>query len=260
MMPADDFSLQWAQFGAALTAIGALGVAAFGVVESLGKALAFAIPRKNGRRPFMFGLPYAGLGAVAKMAKPLAPALKLAYGAHYIEIIAQQYRSDRSAGKAPDTIRQGVRLGLPFMTPDEATAVIQTVWEMDPKWSKALADALRATAGQGDHPALIDGVDPAALAGRFATGLDARINAAFALAEAQYETWAKTLSGAMSVVLALTFNWGLGAGLPNHGKFSWAIAVAIGVVAVPLAPVAKDLASSLQGALNAFKSIPSRKI
>ena len=106
-----DFSLQWSQFGAAVAAVGAFGVAAFGLVESAGKAIAF-----NG-----FGLPYAGFGTVKHAIRNLKPALKVAYGDDYMEIISYQYRAGRSTGSAPDTIRQGVRLGLPFMSVEAVT-------------------------------------------------------------------------------------------------------------------------------------------
>ena len=56
---------------------------------------------------------------------PLTPALKLAYGDDWFDIIAQQYRSGRSQGRAPDTIRQGVRLGLPFMPVADAEQVAE---------------------------------------------------------------------------------------------------------------------------------------
>jgi len=264
----DDFSLQWAQFGAGIAAVGALGMAAFGVTEALGKALVVSISARGGI--LNYGLPYAGLAAVKRAIRPLRPALEVAYGANYLEILAQQYRADRSAGKAPDTIRQGVRLGLPFMPVDEAAKLIASVWKMDPALSTQLATALQAPAPGAPPPAVpgapvaapSGAVDPVqALAGRFATALDARIGAAFAVAEEQYEAQAKMWSGLVAVLLALGFNYGLGTApdAVNHGKFSWWLALGIGIIAVPLAPVAKDLSSSLQNALTAFKSIPGGK-
>ena len=96
-----DFSIQWAQFGAGIAAIGSLGLAAFGVVEALGKALAISGTSGKGK-PYHFGLPYSGFGAVRKAMKPLTPALKLAYGDDYFDIIvsfceAAKYASCRAA-------------------------------------------------------------------------------------------------------------------------------------------------------------------
>lgn len=260
-----DFSIQWAQFGAGIAAIGSLGLAAFGVVEALGKAL--AISGTSGRgKPYHFGLPYSGFGAVRKAMKPLTPALKLAYGDDYFDIIAQQYRSGRSTGRAPDTIRQGVRLGLPFLGKTRAADLIAAVWDMDRRHADALAEALQAdgaTSGKTPPAPPPGGIDPTqALAGRFATALDARIGAAFAVGDERYESLAKLWAAVASVFLALLFNWGLVAHGPGHefdGRFPWVIAIGVGIVAVPLAPVAKDLSTSLQNALTAFKAIPGGK-
>jgi hypothetical protein len=241
------YPLSWENVGTGLTAIGAFGTASFGVVESLGKMISFSSGKPSGLHHY--GLPYAGFGKVKKMMAPLAPALKCTYGEDYLEIIAQQYYADRSAGTAPDLIRQGVRLGLPFLNDDDAAAVIGKVWSLGQNSSMALATALKAPPGS---PAAVD-TEAQALAGRFAGALDARINAAFAIADQTYETTAKTAAGAVAVVLALAFNCSLGA-----DKYSWFAAVAVGLVAVPLAPVAKDLSSYLQNAFTAFKSISGK--
>ncbi|HEY4028999.1 MAG TPA: hypothetical protein VGM25_01530 [Caulobacteraceae bacterium] len=240
-----DFNLQWSQFGAAVTAVGAFGVAAFGLVESVGKAFAF-----NG-----FGLPYAGFGAVKKAIRHLGPALKVAYGDDYMEIISHQYRAGRSTGQAPDTIRQGVRLGLPFMSMEAATAVIDSVWDIDapgaPKTNAtALAAALQAVPPVPPPPS--GGVEPQALAGRFATALDARVQAAFEVGEEHYEALAKLIAGMAAVGLAVGFDLGLGVPVPLP------VALIIGIVAVPLAPVAKDVSSAMQNTLTAFKSITGK--
>jgi hypothetical protein len=265
---ATGFSVEWSQLGAGVAAVGSLGTAAFGFVESAGKAFAFTVSIGRDHRQFNWGLPYVGIGAVNRAIKPLRPALRCAYGDNYAEIIAQQYRSNRSAGSAPDTIMQGVRLGLPFLSLADATALISAVWHMDPAQSAALAQGLQAPgaapaapAGGGAAPgaAAPAATAPAvALAARFSTALDARITAAFQLADERYETVAKTLAGVCAVGLALLFNWGLRDPTKAdqvYGVYPPLMALAIGLVAVPLAPVAKDISTSLQNALTAFKSI-----
>ena len=249
--PGARLQIDWQQFGALITAIGALGVASFGVVESLGKALAIGFP---GRSPRL-GLPYAGFHIVARMTRPLQPALECAYGKDFLQIIAQQYRADRSRGRAPDTIREGVKLGLPFLGVERATEVIASVWDMDLRHAESLARALQTDATTSPPPASPTEPDGAQLlAGRFATALDQRVDAAFSLAEEQYEAYAKIWAGVTAIVLALVFN------LSIQPRFSWLTAALIGLVAVPLAPVAKDLSTSLQNALTAFKSIPAKRV
>lgn len=263
MPGADAFSLQWDQFGGGVAAVGALGLAAFGIVESLGKAFAFTYRLPWGTTLHHWGLPYVGLGAVRKMARPFRAALLCAYGDGAAELVAQQYQAGRGAGSAPDTIRQGVRLGLPYLGVEKATALIASVWHMDRAHAATLAVALQAPSvtRPADDPPTTDEAAAVALAGRFAAALDARINAAFQLADQRYETVAKTAAGVAAVLLALLFNWGLAAHGPTgdlSGLFPWPLAFAIGLVAVPLAPVAKDLSRSLQNALTAFKSISGK--
>lgn len=262
---ADGFSVGWSQAAAAVGAVGGLGLAAFGLVESVGKAFAFSRAGRNGRLS-TWGLPYVGFGVVKKMMRPLTPALELAYGDQYFSIIAQQYRAGRASGQAPDTIRQGVKLALPFLGVERAAALIAAVWKMDAAFSRGLANALQAPALTSTRAAPRGGPpraaaasarpsppDPAqVLAGRFAAALDARVSAAFDLADERYEAWAKTLAGVVALVLALVLNYGLGDKLP------WALAVVIGLVAVPLAPVAKDVSTKLNDALTAFQALPGR--
>lgn len=252
----DAFSSEWQQLGAAIAAIGGLGVAAFGITESFGKAIAWS--RFTGNRKHKhFGLPYVGLGAVMEMLGPFDPALQYAYGVEYQEIIAQKYYAGRSTGGAPDTIRQGIRLGLPFLPVAAAAGVIDEVWEIGLQYSTALATALQAEPPDPAAPPLPkSGVDPQSLAGRFSAALDARIEAAFQIAEERYENTAKTLAAILAVAMALLFNWGLGK--ENGGGYPWFIALGIGLIAVPLAPVAKDISTSLQNALTSFKAIAGK--
>jgi len=257
------FSIGWEQFGAAIGAVGSLGVAAFGVTESLGKAFAFTFRKRGDHRLGHWGLPYVGLKAVLTMTRPLHLALRCAYGEDYPEVIAQQYRAARIDGSAPDTIRQGVRLGLPFLDPKDGADLIAAVWHMERGHAEALALALQAEAPE--RPVAAKGkthIDPAqALAGRFATALDARINAAFQLADEQYEAAAKMWAGVAAVILAAGFNWGLvghDATTWWQGLYPWPVAIGAGLVAVPLAPVAKDLSTSLQNALTSFRSISGK--
>src|SRR3954469_12522906 len=115
---------QWENLLAAIGGVGALGVAAYGVVEAFGKAI--VVPAGKTRAPW--GLPYFGFVEVRRLASSLGPALSLAYGDDYLQILAQQYRDGRGKGRAPDTLKQGVRLALPFMNVAEARTLIDKIW------------------------------------------------------------------------------------------------------------------------------------
>jgi hypothetical protein len=256
---ADGGLIDWKSSGAVVASIGALGFAAFGVTESLGKAFAYCHRSRDGHIHY-FGLPFVGLNDVEKMIRPLKPALEVAYGVGFMDMIAKQYRNGAARGSAPDLIRNGVRLGIPFLTVEQATHLIASVWHMDHQHSEALARALQAEGATPPPPpgpfTLPQPIDPAqALAGRFATALDARVAAAFAPAADRYENTVKTISGLVALLLVIGFNW-----TPHEtglfdSRFPWSYAFLVGVLAVPLAPIAKDLATSLQNAAAALKSL-----
>src|SRR5690606_15557241 len=149
-------------------------------------------------------------------------ALGLTYGAAAGDILLQQYRDGRAKGQAPDTLRQGVRLALPLMDEAEAQALIAGAWGLGPQPSAALARALRAE--QAGEIAPADAEAAAVLAGRFALAVDARISAAFSLAEERYQAQARLWAGVSAVVLSLAFNFAAKGGLSGAGGYPWMIA------------------------------------
>ena len=258
-------AIQWENLLAAISGVGALGVAAYGVVEAFGKAVAGG----SGLDGRPWGLPYRGFGQVRRLAEQLGPAMKLAYGDDYLQILAQQYRDGRGKGQAPSTLKQGVRLALPFMSVADARTLIDKVWGLGASHgpggvapAEALARALvdekaARLGGGGDDPQADAAANEAAatLAGRFSLALDTRIDAAFTIAEQRYQSWARIWAGATAVILALAFDLFY---FPQS-QIPWPIALLVGLVAVPLAPVANDLVSSLSSAAKAWQSISRAK-
>jgi len=244
---------------AAIVAVGALGTAAFGFVEAFGKAIAWR----------GWGLPYAGFGRIKALATDYAAALRLTYGESYADILLQQYRDGRAKGQAPDTLRQGVRLALPLMAQDVAASLIGRAWGLGPELSADLAHALRAE--QADDLSAAEAEDGAMLAARFALAVDARIAAAFSLAEERYQAIARGSAGVAAVALSLLFNWAARGGemgclsgaactAGDAAKgYPWMIALIIGLAAVPLAPIAKDLSSALSDSLRAWRHVGGLK-
>ncbi len=250
-----------------IAAVGALGVAAFGMVEALGKTLfVFPIPGTRIR----LGLPYVGFSRVQALLKLVAPAMEATYGHDFGTIVRQQYRAGRGSGQAPETVRQGVRLGLPFLSQTQAVSVIRAVWGLPPAEAERLAAALTTPIPAGPQPrsaaAAATLASDQALAGRFATALDTRVKAAFDLAEQVYQTRAQFWAGLIAVGLSLAYHGATlasasapkpdgaaaAAATSPSAVEGWVIALLIGLVAVPLAPAAKDLSSSLSDALSAL--------
>ncbi len=81
------------------------------------------------------------------------------------------------------------------------------------------------------------------------------MQAAFDIADAVYQTRAQLWAAVIAIGLSLgyqaaTTNWADPVNLKALG--AWSVALLVGLVAVPLAPVAKDLSSSLSDALDAL--------
>jgi hypothetical protein len=80
---------------------------------------------------------------------------------------------------------------------------------------------------------------------RLETLIDARIDSALALAEKDYVTQTKVFATIVALVIAF------GVGIPL-GQ-SWIPCLIVGLVAVPIAPVAKDVASAITEAVKIFR-------
>ncbi|MFT4253199.1 MAG: hypothetical protein QM608_12005 [Caulobacter sp.] len=278
MAVTDVFQLQ--NIPGAIVAVGALGTAAFGIVDAVGKLLAGPIWRSDDDRrakPILgfAGLPYVGYARIQLLMSPLTPALAAVYGADFETLVREQYRNGRQDGLAPGTIRQGAKLGLDLLDEERRQAVIADLLTED-RVSRSGARGATRTAVQVaqahvaevsaalardpasddlafDEPGAPD--SPALLArerrlAQFAIALDLRVSAAFSLAEARYTAAARGWAALAAVLLALAcslsfFPWTL----PNI-----ALALFAGVVAVPLAPVAHELAKSISDGVAAFQS------
>lgn len=238
--------------GTTALAVGALGAASYGIVDGL-KLVAW-IDLAGFERLFSGGGVAGGRRWPTKHTvglDPLLPALKAAYGADAMGLLKAQYRSGRAKGDLPRTLRQGVRIGFGTMRNDAvvAAAVGLGITENIASLAAAALALARAqrppAAGEEPKPApAIDDEQRAALA-RLETTIDARIDAALALADIQYVAQTKVL--ATIVAIAIAFGVGLYLGQ------SPVICFAVGLAAVPLAPVAKDLATALQEAVKAFR-------
>ncbi len=250
--------------GTAALAIGALGGAAQGVVDGLFKAFTwfdsagfervFAVEGKKGGRRF-FWTHKATLD-------PLLPALTMAYGSEVMEVLRAQYRVGRASGDLPRTLRQGVRIGFGMMevpaivqiatelgvSADIATLAAQAIDSARRQRSQAERSTSQAESTHHQGPDLSD--EQRSAMARLETMIDARIDAALALADTQYVSQTKFL--ATFVSLAISFAVGGSMGMVRSGEWGWCLLV--GLAAVPLTPVAKDLSTAIQEAAKALKA------
>ena len=202
-------------------AAGALGTAAFGIVDGLKGT----------------SIGEAGFSTLSAMMGPLKTALAKAYGNEFLSLLAAQYRDGRSTGPLPRTLRQGARIGL---TKDNAVEIAKFVGEGIVDTSELVIIAEKIAGGRK-----LEDSERGLLA-RFELAVDTRIDAALALAEQKYTLVTRWWASGFAVALALIAAWALNADLVKG--------LIVGVVAVPLAPIAKDVASALQSATRALKA------
>lgn len=206
--------------GTIILATGALGTAAFGIVEAL----------KWTR------LGEAGFGAILKVLGPIVQLIQTAYGPDYERLLRAQYRGD--ARDLTRIIRQGARVGL---TPENATRAAEFLGMVD---GASLAEAARQVVQGQELTAQLRNV-----LGRFELAVDARIDAALMLAQNQYVGATRGSASIIAILIAIIVGMYL-------GKEYFVQAMLVGVAAVPLAPIAKDLVNALQSASKAIRLKP----
>lgn len=200
--------------GTIVLATGALGTAAFGIVE------AFKWTR----------LGYAGFSQIQKNLGPIWDTLRDAYGRDFEQILRGQYRGDQQ--ELVRTLRQGVRIGLTEAHAEKIATYLGL---------KAV-DKLKAVAALIEQGADLPD-DLRNVLGRFELMVDARIDAAMALSSNHYAGKLRVAALFTSLVIALSV------GVYLNMMF---LSTLVGLAAVPLAPIAKDLSSALQAATQAL--------
>ena len=204
--------------GTAIIAVGALGTAAFGIVEA-SKWIGF--------------VGEAGFGSARRILGRLTETLEVAYGPAYDEVLRAQYRGNQR--ELARTLRQGARVGLNAQNASQVAAFLGSID------GAALAAAVAAAERNGDLTPTERGV-----IGRYELAADARIDAALALAQARYVGVARMLSSLVAVVIALGVGYAM--------DVAPGTSILVGIAAVPLAPIAKDVASGIQAASKAMRS------
>ncbi len=204
----------------AIAAAGALGTASFGIVEGLKWT----------------PLGAAGFGQIKTyLGAALGASLRIAYGEDYEKLLRAQYRQDsQNQGAIAKSLRQGLRIGLGSGNAEQIANFLGTV---DPV-------ALKQAATNVEKCAPLSDADRAAI-GRFELAADARVASALSRAQDVYLGSVRMTASAFALVLAQLTAFILHAG--------WLVGLIIGLVAVPLAPIANDVVSALQAATRAMR-------
>ena len=223
----DSGSLTVTQLVAAITAIGALGTAAFSLVDAT--------------KAFAGGVSNFGLRVLYRVANRFSAALERALERdesdqpEWRRVLRAHWLNGRPREQQKAIVKSLVRLGL---APDTA-----------PKIAKAAhvsAEALGEVAAKLEQGTPLLPPDLNVL-GRLDASLDAQLDAAYDRADQIYRNASRVFAGAFAVALGFLASWAIGE--TNVWR-----ALMIGLLAVPLAPIAKDLASALQSAAAAMRA------
>jgi hypothetical protein len=215
--------------GTMVLAAGALGTAAMGIVDGLKWWERVDIPGYEQAKAYITAF---------------LPAVEAAYGPNTDNLLKAQYRDGRGAGELPKTLRQGLRIGLVSLPDQRVAAMAQALGVVEGKQLVEVAKALHET---GD----LNEAQRKVLA-QFELAAHARIDAAMAIGERIYVAWQKSVAAAIAVVVALIVGLILWA---EHQDTGWVLlkAILVGLAAVPLAPIAKDISSALAEAAKALR-------
>jgi hypothetical protein len=205
----------------AIVAAGALGTAAFGIVEGL-KSTSF--------------VGEAGFSTALRLLGPLTDCARVAYGAEYETILRAQYRG--STAEFRRMLRQGIRVGLNAENAEKLAVFLGSITAAE------LMHAVKHLPHSSEAKQISD--KDRSVIGRFELAADARVDAALTLAQAQY--------GSMARQLAMVVALGISIGTAYLLDISWIAGAIVGVAAVPIAPIAKDVASGISAAATALKA------
>lgn len=215
-------------FGAALAALSALSTASFGLVDA--------------SKAFWGGVSNVGLPHIRRSLDPFEPALAAAVGSGtWWTLVRANWLNGVPKVDQKAQVRALLKLGLSAATAPSLAIGAQ----VDPA-------ALAAAAGKLTSGKPLTDADLNVL-GRMTAALDAVLDGAFERAEQQYRNVARMGAGVVAMVLAITAQvfWSqFSTGAPPS---LW-VAVAVGLLAVPMAPVAKDLTSALAAAVGALRA------
>ena len=211
-------------------AIAALGLAAYGLVDA--------------SKPFWGGASNFGFGHIEDAVEPFKAALAAATGSWQLTL-HNHWLNGTALELQKAVAKSLIRLGL---SPDNA-AGLAAAGHVSPAEFVAAVQSLHN--GTPLTPAQVN------LFGRFDAAVDAALDAGYERADQKYRNSARTLAGAVAIVLSV---WGSFLLHDPKATEPWGLhdlmtALWVGAVAVPLAPIAKDLASSLSAAMGALKAV-----
>jgi hypothetical protein len=228
------------QLGQVITAIGGLGTAAFGLVDAAKTVPLFGGINRIGLKHIndrvteltpdqnVAGLPHKPLNALPRR--------------HILETVEANWVNGTDIASQKAIAKSLIKLHFS----EGNAAVLATRTNVDPAVLESVAK--KNLAGTPLLPTESD------VFARFDLILTAMLDEAYQLSDQFYRNWTRALAAGVAVALAVAGAWSL------DGTNFWspreiALAVLVGLLATPLAPIAKDLSSALATAVNTMQLV-----
>jgi len=226
-----DFQLQHV-----ITAIGGLGTAAFGLVDAAKSAIS-GINRIGFRHIKQVVSDLTPEGGAAGIPVNALPRVNI------LETLEANWANGADLSTQKETAKSLIKMHLSVGNAAEVAAKTNT----DPAQLSAIAASIAS--GTPLTPPLSDVYD---LHNRIVVAL---LDEAYQISDQAYRNATRTLASLMAIGLALVGAWSL----EGTDKLLWhrdlVVAVVVGLLATPLAPIAKDLATGLATAVNTMQIV-----
>ncbi|UDF04233.1 hypothetical protein [Asticcacaulis sp. AND118] len=240
---------------AVVLATGGLGMAASALVDAARAVW------PNG------GVSSCGYRHLQRVYTALEPALKVALGPDWDGILRGYWINGSPREQNISTVIALVRLGLTAETPQQVLGNLLGHGDVSPVDPEALGRATRflhegvpdVIEGETAEPQAVETQKAFDALGRFDALLRARLEAAYDKADHDYRAGSRFAASVVAVGLSLLCAFVLAAYSPIGQSWQlYAMAFGLGILAVPLAPIAKDLTSALKAAASALKTVSNK--
>jgi len=216
-----------------ITAIGGLGTASFGLVDST--------------KPFKWGVNHIGFAQIEETIKSLtpgAPASGLTQ-AKIVDTLRANWTNGIDLASQKSIAKSLIKVSL---NPDNAVA-LAAVTGVDGAVLEQVAKSIPT--GKSLQP------DQSDVYARFDFVLTALLDEVYQHSDQQYTNGTRIVASIFALILAFFGGWSLNGGnLSSYMQSSdWFLALLAGVLAIPLAPIAKDLSSALATAVNTLQAL-----
>ncbi len=221
------------QLSTMILAVGALGTAAFGLVDAF-KALPGG------------GVSHFGFKFVRNTVKQLIPdgtTTGLSRDKILESLKSQWINGTASVADQVNIAKSLIKLQLSA----ESATVLAKATGVDADTLKQVANCMKNATPLSTVQSDVNG--------RFDLALTTLLDQAYRRGEQRYRNAAKSAAVVVAVVLSVVTNQSLGASAASHATpISFWQAVLLGLIATPIAPVAKDIASAVQTASKAIQA------